>query len=155
MAWTEGDLRIFAAGLAIGGRWNRTFGTLPRVEASQPAGVYSSVFDITLSCAVSSATIFYSTDGTTPTTVYQGEAINIGDDLTVTAFAVLGSDLSPMSTFRYVIYIPAIDTSDSIAVLALADGLPELSVQTPVAISVSDNITVLAVNDPGVTVTVS
>lgn len=154
MAWTEGDLRIFAAGLAIGGRWNRTFGTLPRVEASQPAGVYSSVFDITLSCAVSGATIFYSTDGTTPTMVYHGETINIGDDLTVTAFAVLGSDLSPMSVFRYVIYIPAIDTSDSIAVLALAE-LPALSVQTPVAISVSDNITILAVNDPDTAVTVT
>jgi hypothetical protein len=154
MAWTEGDLRIFAAGLAIGGRWNRTFGTLPRVEASQPAGVYSSVFDITLSCAVSSATIFYSTDGTTPTTVYHGETINIGDDLTVTAFAVLGSDLSPMSTFRYVIYIPAIDTADTIAVLTLAE-LPALSVQTPVAISVSDSVAVLAVNDPDTAVTVT
>lgn len=154
MAWTEADLKIFAAGLAIGGRWNRTYGTLPPVQASKPAGVYSSVFDITLSCPISGATIFFSTDGTTPTTVYRGEIINIVDDTTVFAFAVLGSDISPMSMFRYVIYIPAITTDDSISVLTLSES-PLIETDVPVPITLSDDINVLAVSEGDVTVTVS
>jgi hypothetical protein len=106
MAWTEGDLRIFAAGLAIGGRWNRTFGTLPRVKSSVASGTYWYAQYFTLSCDLTEATILYSIDGGTPTTVYAGEEIYIDDDMVCLAYAVYGQGLSPMSKFTYIVDNP-------------------------------------------------
>ncbi len=121
MAWTAADLKIFAAGLAIGGKYNHTQGNLPKVMSSVPSGTYSEVFYITLSCIVTEATIFYSTDGTTPRTVYDGSSIYIDKDSTVLAFAAYGEQLSGMSKFVYIIYIPAVDEQDVINVADIAD----------------------------------
>lgn len=106
MAWTDSDLKIFAAGLAIGGKYNHTLGTLPRVKSSVVSGTYWYTQYFTLSCDLTEATILYSVDGSTPTTVYAGEEIYIGESLVCYAYAVYGQGLSPMSKFSYVIDNP-------------------------------------------------
>lgn len=106
MAWTDADLKIFAAGLAIGGKWNHTHGTLPRVKSSVPSGTYWYTQYFTLSCDIAQATILYSVDGSTPTTVYQGEEIYIGETMVVYAYAIYGQGLSAMSRFIYTIDNP-------------------------------------------------
>ncbi|WP_418790908.1 chitobiase/beta-hexosaminidase C-terminal domain-containing protein [Phosphitispora sp. TUW77] len=158
MAWTAGDLKIFAAGLAIGAKYNHTHGTLPRVKASVAAGTYSSVFYVALSCDLEEAIIMYSTDGGTPTTEYAGEEIFVDDDLTIYAYAVYRQNLSPMSKFDYVIYVPEANVEET---LTTPDGISdevvvEMVVTTQVAtsetldvaeINISDEVEVV-VNDP-------
>lgn len=111
MDWSEGDWKLFATGLAIGGKWNRTHGTLPGVVASFPPGTYWHTVELTLSCPVEGADIFYSTNGGVPLTHYQGEEIYVGNTMDVMAFAVKGQDISGMSRFRYIIDNP-LDTED-------------------------------------------
>lgn len=106
MAWTDGDFKIFAAGLAIGGKYNHTHGTLPRVKSSVASGTYWYTQYFTLSCDLTEATILYSIDGSTPTTVYAGEEIYIGDDMVCYAYAIYGQGLSPMSKFTYIVENP-------------------------------------------------
>lgn len=110
MPWTNGDLKIFAAGLSIGARWNHTFGTLPKVQSSLPPGTYWYTSHITLSCPAAGSTIMYSTDGGTPTRVYGGEEIFIGHTMDVYAYAILGLGISSMSQFRYIIDNPFVPT---------------------------------------------
>lgn len=110
MAWTDGDFKIFAAGLAVGGKWNHTHGTLPRVESSVPSGTYWHTLECTLSCPVKAATILYSADGETPSAVYQGEKIYIADTRDLYAFAIYKQGISPMSRFRYIIDNPMAQT---------------------------------------------
>lgn len=146
MAWTDNDLKIFAAGLAIGGKWNHTHGTLPRVKASVPSGTYSSVFDVTLSCDISAATIMYSADGGTPTTVYAGENITVDTEGThvVYAYALYGQGLSPMAKYTYVIYVPRVVTSDSISVPPFSPSDSAIvAVADPVSISVADTLEIM------------
>lgn len=130
MAWTDNDLKIFAAGLAIGGKYNHTHGTLPRVKSSVASGTYSSVFNLKLSCDLALATIMYSIDGSTPTTIYSGEDIYVGDDLVCYAYAIYGQNLSPMSKFVYIIYIPYADAVDNIAFFG--DIIDDLSINAMV-----------------------
>jgi hypothetical protein len=49
MAWTDGDLKIFAAGLAIGGKWNGTVSPIPVPVADPPPGVYRNPINVTVS----------------------------------------------------------------------------------------------------------
>ena len=57
---------------------------------SPAAGTYSEAQNVTISCATSGATIYYTTDGTTPTTssAQYGSAITVSSTMTVKAIAV-------------------------------------------------------------------
>jgi hypothetical protein len=152
VAWTDNDLKIFAAGLAIGGKYNHTHGTLPRVKSSMPSGRYSDVFYVTLSCDLAGATIMYSIDGSTPTTVYAGEQIYVGGDLVIFAFAMYGQGLSPMSKYTYDIYVPAIFADDNVGpVPTLIDSSCIVAITTDLKINVSDGIAVPGVADSDIT----
>ena len=130
MAWTDGDFKIFAAGLAIGGKYNHTHGTLPRVKSSVPSGTYGVVFAFTLSCDLAQATILYSVDGGTPTTVYLGEELYCGADMVCYAYAIYGQSLSPMSKFTYVIYIPHADVVEILQLYGTFAGEVSVALQT-------------------------
>ena len=83
---------------------------LPTVSASPPAGTYSSAQSVTLSTSVPSI-IFYTTDGTTPTTSSaSGSSPVIGiivSNSTLKFFAKDGSgNTGPIGSSQYVIKIP-------------------------------------------------
>ena len=74
------------------------------------AGTYTSVQSVTISDSVSGASIYYTTDGTTPTTsstLYTGP-VSVGVSETLTAVAIAtGYNLSPSASAVYVINLPA------------------------------------------------
>ena len=76
---------------------------------SPAAGTYSSAQDVTISCGTSGATIYYTTDGSTPTTsdaVYS-TSINVSASTTIKAIAVKeGNNNSAVATAIYTINLP-------------------------------------------------
>lgn len=75
---------------------------------SPAAGTYTSAQSVTISCATAGSTIYYTTDGTTPTsssTVYSS-AVSISSSCTLKAIAKKGSDYSSVASASYTINIP-------------------------------------------------
>ncbi len=79
--------------------------TMPTPVFSLPTGNYVGAQAITVDCAISSATIYYTTDGTTPTTssesVAVGGSINIPTTCTLKAIAVEGTKKSEVVQATY------------------------------------------------------
>ena len=76
---------------------------------SVAAGEYSEVQSVTLSSTTAGATIYYTTDGSTPTTssTQYTEAINVGEGTTtIKAIAVLNGVSSEVASATYVVTIP-------------------------------------------------
>lgn len=72
---------------------------------SPEGGTYSSAQSVTISCPTNGATIFYTTDGTTPSasgTQYTAP-VTVGESLTLKAIAIKGNDMSSVATATYVI----------------------------------------------------
>lgn len=77
--------------------------------ASKPSGSFTENFTLYLESSTAGANIFYTTDGTTPTsssTMYNGIsgiaiAGNVGDTITIKAIAVNGGYSSEVATFTY------------------------------------------------------
>ena len=70
---------------------------------SPAAGTYASAQEVTISCATAGATIYYTTDGTDPTsgsTEYTG-TLNVSTTTTFKAIAIKGSDESTVATATY------------------------------------------------------
>ena len=70
---------------------------------SPAAGTYADALSVTISCATSGASIYYTTDGTEPTSassLYSG-AIAIDATTTIKAIAINGSDVSTVTTATY------------------------------------------------------
>ena len=75
---------------------------------SPAAGTYTSVQSVEISCETEGATIYYTTDGSTPTnesTVY-ASAIEVGADMTIKAIAVKNEKPSGVATADYTINLP-------------------------------------------------
>ena len=74
---------------------------------SMASGTYMEEIDVEISCATAGATIYYTTDGTNPTStssVYT-ESIHVDHDMTIKAIAMLeGYDDSNIATANYVIH---------------------------------------------------
>ena len=79
--------------------------TMPTPVFSLPTGNYVGAQTITVDCAISNATIYYTTDGTTPTTssasVAVGGSINIPTTCTLKAIAVEGTNKSEVESATY------------------------------------------------------
>ena len=75
---------------------------------SPAAGTYTEVQSVTLSCETQGATIYYTTDGTTPTSssaVYSS-AISVGETMTIKAIAIKNEIESALATAAYTINLP-------------------------------------------------
>ena len=85
---------------------NATPATAPSAPTFNPAaGTYSSPQSVKISCATSGATIYYTTNGSTPTassTQYTG-AINVSTTTTIKAIAIKNGLSSSVSTATYTI----------------------------------------------------
>ena len=102
-------------------KYNETYQVYPItiteiVEAGAPeaptfsvvAGTYTSVQSVELSCVTEDAKIYYTTDGSTPTsesTEYT-TAINVGENMTIKAIAVKDDKESTLASATYVINLP-------------------------------------------------
>ncbi|MBL6749291.1 MAG: chitobiase/beta-hexosaminidase C-terminal domain-containing protein [Nevskia sp.] len=87
--------------------------TLPAATPtfSPAAGTYTAAQDVTISDTTPGATIYYTTDGSTPTTgstVYSGTAINVAATATIKAIATAGGfSVSSVGSATYTIHLPA------------------------------------------------
>ena len=80
---------------------------------SPAAGKYADAQTVTISCETAGATIYYTLDGTTPTTsssVYSS-ALTISETTTVKAIAMKDGDLSAVATAKYTIGTSTINPS--------------------------------------------
>ena len=83
--------------------------TLPVAPTFNPAaGTYTSAQSVEIECATAGATIYYTTDGTTPTsgsTAYTA-AIAVDASMTIKAVAIKDEKVGPIATAAYVINLP-------------------------------------------------
>ncbi len=96
---------------------------------SPVAGNYVGTQNVTLSCATDGATIYYTTDGTTPTdasTAYTG-AISVTSTTTIKAIAIKDAESSDVASATYTIVTP-LTTMDAIYDKAVEVGSTETGV---------------------------
>ncbi len=85
--------------------------TVPAVATptfSPEAGTYYEAQNVTIACTTEGATIYYTTNGTTPdntSTQYDG-AITVSETTTINAIAYVGEDFSSVATATYTIVTP-------------------------------------------------
>lgn len=85
--------------------------TVPAVATptfSPEAGTYYEAQNVTIACTTEGATIYYTTNGTTPdntSTQYDG-AITVSETTTINAIAYVGEDFSSVATATYTIVMP-------------------------------------------------
>ena len=86
---------------------------VPSPTFSSPAGTYYAPFDLTLKCGLSSASIHYTLDGSTPTTssTLYSAPIRLSANTTVKAVAAFEGKLSEVAVAEYV-FESAINVSD-------------------------------------------
>jgi hypothetical protein len=101
---TTGHRRIAAFEVTYGGE-----GPAVAMPTFNPAaGIYTEPQSVTISCETGGASIYYTTDGTTPdnaSTLYQS-AISISETTTLKAIAYVGTDASNVATAVYTILTP-------------------------------------------------
>ena len=114
--------------------------SLDSVEApvfSPVAGEYGFGQPVTISCATSGATIFYTTDGSTPTaaSTQYTTPVTINDAITIKAIAILGNEQSSVASASYTVATPktvTINVTDGVnaitgASVVLNDGTNDFS----------------------------
>ena len=75
---------------------------------SLTAGTYTEAQSVTLACETQGATIYYTTDGSTPTnaSTQYTTAISVGETMTIKAVAIKDDKSSPVATATYTINLP-------------------------------------------------
>ena len=89
---------------------------------SPAAGTYTSVQNVEISCSTEEATIYYTTDGTTPTSLstQYTTAISVGENMTIKAIAIKNSLESTVATAAYVINLPEDESTSKTWDLSIA-----------------------------------
>ena len=85
-------------------------GTVATPAFSPAAGTYIGAQSVTISCATSGATIYYTTDGSAPSTsaAQYSAAINVSTTTTIKAYAVKSGWIdSAVASATYTVYVPA------------------------------------------------
>lgn len=127
MIWTDGDLKIFAAGLSIGGQWNCSgAAALPPPTADPPAGAYyGQVLYIRLMCDTPGAVIRFTTNGDAPAAdgpLFDPEMpIEVSASTTIRAYAQAENRTSRIANFRYAVDNPFLVTDT----VTLARAVPQ------------------------------
>jgi hypothetical protein len=113
-------------------------GPAPSPILSLAAGTYTTAQTVTITDPAQGATVYYTTDGTTPTTgstVYSG-AITISSTTTLQAIAVAkGYTRSAVASAVYTIHLPVIGTAA--ATVTLTPSAAIITNQQPVSVAVS------------------
>ena len=119
----------------------------PSVDAptfSPIAGTYTGTQNVTISCATTGSTIYYTTDGSTPSntsTLYTG-SITVSATTTIKAIAYVGTDASNVVSATYTIVQP-LTTMDAIFSAATAAG----TTATPIAVTFNNWVVTGATNN--------
>jgi hypothetical protein len=135
---------------------------LPAIEAptfSPAQGTYSQAQSVALSCGTAGATIYYTTNGSTPTTsssVYSSP-IAVAESMTIKAIAVKNGQSSEVATASYVITVPrtvTVTVTDgtnpvSGAVVTLGGNTPTSSSGGTYVFTVPDGTYTLSVSKEG------
>lgn len=135
---------------------------LPAIEAptfSPAQGTYSQAQSVALSCGTAGATIYYTTDGSAPTTsssVYSSP-IAVAESMTIKAIAVKNGQNSEVATASYVITLPrtvtvtVTDGTDPVsgAVVTLGGNTPTSSSGGTYVFTVPDGTYTLSVSKAG------
>ena len=89
---------------------------------SPAAGTYTSVQNVEISCSTEETTIYYTTDGTTPTSLstQYTTAISVGENMTIKAIAIKNSLESTVATAAYVINLPEDESTSKTWNLSIA-----------------------------------
>jgi phosphate transport system substrate-binding protein len=104
-----------AASVASAASVTTTSTAIAAVKSSIASGTYTSARSVVLSTTTAGATIYYTTDGSVPTTISNkyAAAFSVAQTETVKAFAVKNGIASAVSTFAFVVNIP-LDLSGTI-----------------------------------------
>ncbi len=143
----------FLAGIVVGQQlkgWAQSKGTgggggsIPNVLVTTEPQSFAFPLTTQLTCEREGALIYYSTDGETPSTLYDGGDIYIDHTMTIVAFAVFGRLLSSMSSYTYT-FIDIFNQTEEVilntAVPGVSEGGIEIGIST-LAIEVSDSAVV-------------
>jgi hypothetical protein len=120
---------------------------------SVPGGTYSAVQTVTLSSATAGAAIYYTADGSAPTSASNlyTSPIAVGSTETLQAIAVLGgSAVSPVASAAYTIDLPEaapiLSAASRTEISAHADAQPG----TQTTVTISNNVQTANIDRPGV-----
>ena len=110
--------------------------TAPAASVATPtfspaAGTYTSAQNVALSCTTTGATIYYTLDGSTPTsssTAYSSP-INVSETKTITAIAIKGTDASNVASATYTI-LPVTHAGTSADPYTVSDARNALTANT-------------------------
>jgi hypothetical protein len=132
-------IRYVAGAVTINNNSKATPGTTAKPILSLAAGTYTTEQIVTISDATSGATIYYTIDGTTPTTgstQYSG-SILVSATETIQAIAVASGTPSSIASASYIIAVPSSDFSISSSLSSLTL-LPGQSGKATIAITPSN-----------------
>ena len=107
---------------------------------SLDGGTYAGAQSVEITCATDGASIFYTTDGTTPTaesTAYTG-AISVTETTTIKAIGIKGEDKSEVATSVYTI-VEKIDGGSLTAPLTIAQAKALIDTKSGAALAHPDN----------------
>ena len=124
--------------------------TVAAVKSSVAAGTYTSARSVVLTCATAGATIYYTTDGSSPTTAstkYTG-AFTVSQTATVKALAVKGVIASAITAVALTINIP-VNLSGNISYDGSSALAPLIDAAAPMFKALYPNVTIPAAGTKG------
>lgn len=159
MAWTNEQLKIFAAGMAIGGQWNHVGdGTIPIPNIDPlPGNYFGQIVQVRLWSDFPGAIVRASFDGTLPSATSEpigpDTITEIDVTTTIYAFAQVRNKTSKIAAYKFVLDNP-FDTTDIVykdkAVPSIPEETPVIGIHS-ITITVEEDTVYLDNVAPGIT----